>query len=301
MISYTTQQTIFGDLSQNTSAANLARGAYLANIEHRYLLQKYFNNEGSFTVSTVANQQFYKMPPNYSKLKTVTITVGNLQWTPQEILTRIEWDRLNVFPYYSDIPNNYFIYPGGDHGSQIGIWPIPSSNGNTITFNYKFRIPDLSLVDATAGTVSVANGGTTVTGVTTGWIPTTNAQLESRWIQFSPNKGDNLWYQVASVDSATSLTLFTPYQGISVSAGNYTLGQMPILMEDFQDMLVWKPLIFYFSTIVDNKVKRAEFQGLYDEKKKQLDEYGGSTSINVNLGRRPNYQNPNLYGQSFGM
>lgn len=297
MISYTQQQTIYGDLSLNETAANLARGAYLANIEQRYLLQKYFNNEGSFSISTVANQQFYKMPPNYSKLKTVTITIGDLKWTPKEILTRIEWDNLNVFPYYSDIPNNYFIYPGGDHNGQIGIWPIPSSNGNTITFNYKFRIPDLSLVDYSTGTVAVSNGGTTITGSGTSFIPTTNAQLESRWIQIQQNKGDNLWYQIASVDSATSITLYQAYQGIAVSGGSYTIGQMPILAEDFQDMLIWKPLIFYFSSIVDNKVKRAEFQGLYDEKLNQLDEYADSSSVNVNLSRTTTYQNPNLYWQ----
>lgn len=297
MISYTQQQTIFGDLSQNTTAANLARGAYLANIEQRYLLQKYFNNEGSYTMTTVANQQFYKMPPNYSKLKTVTITIGDLQWTPKEILTRQEWDNLNVFPYYSDIPNNFFIYPGGDHNGQIGIWPIPSSDGNTITFNYKFRIPDLSLADYSTGTVAVANNGTTVTGSGTSWTPTPNAPLESRWIQISQTKGDNLWYQVASVDSTTSITLYQPYQGITVSGGSYTLGQMPILNEDFQDMLVWKPLIFYFASIVDNKVKKSEFQGLYDEKVKQLNDYANSGSVDVNLGRRANYKNPNLYWQ----
>lgn len=300
MISFTQQQTIFADLSQNTTSTNLTRGAYLANIEQRYLLQKYFNNEGSFSITTVANQQFYRMPPNYSKLKTVTITIGNLKWTPKEVLTRQEWDNLNVFPYYSDIPNNYFIYPGGDHGAQIGIWPIPSTTGNTLTFNYKYRISDLSLIDYSTGTVSITNGALTVTGAGTTWIPTTNTQLESRWIQIAQPKGDNLWYQVASVDSTTQITLFSAYQGITVAGGNYTVGQMPILMEDFQDMLIWKPLIFYFSSIVDNKVKKAEFQGLYDEKVKMLDKYAGSPSIDVNLGRRLNYQNPNLYNQSFG-
>lgn len=300
MISFTQQQTIYSDISQNSSTANLTRGAYLANIEQRYLLQKYFNNEGSYTGLTVAQQQFYKLPPNYSKLKTVTVTVGELQWTLKEIKTRLEWDNLNVFPYYSDIPAYFFVYPGGDHGGRLGIFPIPSSSSNTITYNYKFRIPDLSIADYTTGTVSVSNGGTTVTGSGTVWTPTTNSTLESRWIQIAQSKGDNLWYQVSSVDSATSITLFQPYQGITVSGGTYNLGQMPILNEDFHDMLVWKPLVFYFSSIVDNKVKVAEFKALYDEKKKQLDEYSGSKTVDVNLGRRPFYQNPNLYGQSFG-
>ncbi len=263
-------------------------------------MQKYFSNEGSFSIQTVAQQQFYNLPPNYSKLKTVTITIGNLKWTPSEVLSRVEWDKLNVFPYYADIPNNYFIYPGGDHGASIGIWPIPSTTGNTITFNYKFRIPDLSIEDyTTPGTVSVTNGGTTVTGSGTSFVPTTNQQLESRWIRFSQPTGDNLWYQIANVSSATSLTLYGAYQGISiVGSSTYTIGQMPIIMEDFQDMLVDDALVNYFSSIVDNPKKADEYLGRYEMKLKMLDEYAGSTSINVNLGRRTLNRNPNLFYQN---
>ncbi len=430
MISFTTQQTIFSDLSNNTTSTNLARAAYLANLEQRYLLQKFFANETSYSVPTVGGNtyyvttapaigatsatlavawasptntisttfsdgevrhvlytngstsitwqipligtafsttasiasgatsatlnspwstatqtsttaftdgetksvtftqgstsitwvggltstvgatvstslmttaisiggaQFYRLPPNYSKLKDITITVGNLQWTLTEIRTREEWDALNVFPYFANIPKNFFIYPGGDHGGQIGIWPIPSSTGNTITFNYKFRVPDLSLADYATGTVSVSNGGTTVTGLGTSWTPTTNPQLESRWIQIAQTKGDNLWYQVASVDSTTSITLYQPYQGIAVSGGNYILGQMPLIAEDFQDMLIWKPLVYYFSSIVDNPKKAQEFQAMYDNKLALLSEYSGSNTVQVNLSPKGVGRNPNLY------
>ena len=298
MISFTEQRTQYGDYTQNTTTTNLDRGSRLANIEHRYLLQKYFNNEGSFSILTVANQQFYSLPPNYSKLKTLTITVGVLKWTPTEILTREEWDKLNVFPYYSDIPNNYFIYPGGDHGGQVGIWPIPSTSGNTITFNYKYRVADLSMADVTS-TASITTLTTAVTAGT-GFVPTVNAQLESRWIKFAQPDGDNLWYQVATVPTSSTATLFQPYQGSSIVTKTSIMGQMPLLMEDFQDMLIWKPVIFYFSTIVPDPVKVKEFQELYNQKLKQLDEYAGSKTINVNLGRRPMSRNPNLYGQTFG-
>lgn len=368
MISFTEQQTQYGDYTQNATAANLARAGKLANIEHRYLLQKYFNNEGSFQTTTVGAQtlattgallagaitatlstawtyhtttttvtfsngdirqvkfiagstamtwtggltaaattvlavgalQFYPAPPNFSKLKTVTINVGALKWTPTEVLTREEWDKLNVFPYYSDIPNNFFLYPGGDHGGQIGIFPIPASTGNIITYNYKFRIPDLSIADYSTGTVTVTKGSTAITGAGTTWTPTTNANQESRWIKIAESKGDNLWYQIENISAAGALTLYQPYQGINVSGGSYIIGQMPLLMEDFQDMLIWKPLIFYFSTIVPDPGKTAEFKELYDQKLKQLDEYAGTKTINVNLGRRPMNRNPNLYGQSFG-
>src|SRR6185312_10498013 len=325
MISFTQAQTLYGQLSLNSTTENLALGAKLMNIEHKYLLQKYFSNETTYSITTVGTQnltttsslaigdisatlstawayhttkvqvtfssgefrfanviggstsltwdaplietattaitvgvQFYPLPPNYSKLKSLTINVGNLQWTPKEVFTTEEWNQLNVFPYYSDIPNNFFMYPGGDHGAQVGIWPIPSTTGNLITYSYKFRVPDLSLEDyTTPGTISVTSKTTAVTGSLTSFIPTTNISNESRWIQFAQPNGDNNWYQITSVNSATSLTLYQPYQGITVSAtgaGTYTIGQMPLLMEDFHDMPIWKALMYYYSSIVDNKI-----------------------------------------------
>lgn len=340
------------------------------NIEHRYLLQKYFSNEASFSVTTVGTQtlattgslsvgatsatlstawlyhtttsnvtfssgdvrvvqftrgstsmtwsvglsatattaisvgglQFYPAPPNYSKMKTITITIGNLKWTPKEVLSRQEWDQLNVFPYYADIPSNFFIYPGGDHGVQVGIWPIPSTTGNTLSYNYKFRVPDLSIADyTTPGTVSLSQGGTVVTGSSTTLIPTTNPQLESRWIQFAQSSGDNLWYQIDQITSTTNINLFSPYQGINVTASSsYTIGQMPILMEDFHDMLLWKALSYYYTSIVDNEGKRKEYQGYYNTKLALLSEYAGSNTIHVNLRRSSNILNPNLFPMTIG-
>ena len=430
MLSFTQLQTIGGDLSGNTSATNLSRLAYLANIEQRYLLEKFFSNEATFTITTVGgtNQtvtaapivgavsatlssawtfpscmtsvtfsdgevrpvtftngstaitwqngligtsftltaapaagatsatlstawthntgasvtnfadgeqktvtytsgstvitwsgglsgtsnavvytsinttaigiggvQSYRLPSDYSKLKSGTLTIGNLKWTPNEILTRQEWNELNVFPYYADIPSKFFIW-----NNKFELWPIPSTTGNLIAFNYKRRIPDLSIADYITGTVSVSNGGTTVTGSGTTWTPTTNSVSESRWVQISQTAGDNLWYQVSSVDSTTSLTLYAPYQGITVTGGSYTLGQMPILMEDFHDMLFLSPLVTYYTSIVDNRGKREYYQRLYDQKLELLKEYAGSKTVNVNLSRAGISRNPNLYSQNFG-
>lgn len=371
MISYTELRNNFGSLTQNTSSTNLSLFDRLANNEHRYLLQKYFSNEATYSITTIGSQtltttgslssgdtsatltsawtggtttvqvtfsngdfrlanvingstsitwdapltdtattsltvgtQFYPLPPNYSKLKSLTITVGNLKWTPKEVFTTEEWNELNVFPYYSDIPNNFFIYPGGDHGAQVGIWPIPSTSGNVITFNYKFRVPDLSIADyTTPGTVSVTTKTTSVTGSGTSFVPTTNIQNESRWIKFAQPNGDNLWYQIVSIDSTTALTLYQPYQGITVSgtsAGTYTIGQMPLLMEDFHDMLLYKPLYIYFSTINKDIQKANQFKELYDERLSLLKDYAGTNTVQVNLRSKINKRNPNTFQSSIG-
>lgn len=370
MLSYDNLRTTYGKLSQNTATGNLALFDTLSNTEHRYLLQKYFSNETSFSITTVGTQsltltaspssgatsgtltsawsywttrvlvtfdsgvfrfakvvknsttitwdapltdaetsadisvgiQYYPLPPNYSKMKSLTITVGTLQWTPKEIMSTQEWNQLNVFPYYSDIPNNFFIYPGGDHAPQVGIWPIPSTTGNLITYYYKFRVPDLSMSDYAAGTASCTAGSANVVGTGTSFIPTTNQQLESRWIKFAQPVGDNLWYQIYSVDSTTAITLYNAYQGITVSgtASTYTIGQMPLLMEDFHDMLLYKPLYTYYSSINPQIEKANQFKALYDERLKLLEEYSGSNTIDVNLGRKAQTLNPNLYPQNIG-
>lgn len=373
MISLTNGSTLYQTLTQNTTTANAALYTQLANIEQRYLLQKYFANEGSYSITTIGAQnltatgtialgatsatltgawnfqtvqaqvtfsdgqyrnvnftngstaitwtgaltagvtsalavggvQFYPFPPNYSKLKDITITVGNLKWTLSEVRTREEWDKINVFPYYADIPQSFFIYPGGDRGGQVGIWPIPSTTGNIITYNYKFRVPDLSLADYNtdtnngtvtgAGTIAVNNGSTAVTGSSTVFIPTTNAQLESRWLRIPQPSGDNLWYQIQSINSTTSITLYQPYQGINVTGATYTVGQMPLIAEDFQDMLVWKSLVHYFKSIVDNPKKLAEYEDTYKQKLEALNEYSGSNTVQVNLSRQRMGRNPNLF------
>lgn len=377
MKSLTTLSNLFNTYTQNGSTINTALGKQLINDTHRYLLQKYFNNETTFsittyggtsttvtgslsaadisatlssawtgntskiqvtfssgdirmvnftigstaitwdvplsetatTVITIGAEQYYPMPPNYSKLKSMTITVGQLQYTPIEVLTTQEWNRLNAMPYYSDIPNNFFIYPGGAQSGQIGIWPIPSTTGNIITFSYKFRVPDLSLADyTTAGSLSVTTKTTAVTGSGTSFTVTPNLQNESRWIQFAPTattstSGDNLWYQIVSVTSATALTLYQPYQGTTITstpASSYTIGQMPIIDEQFHDLLVYRPLMLYFSSIQKDPTKYEQFKALYEDGLKLLAEYSGSNTVNVNLGRRVINRNPNLFGQSFG-
>lgn len=261
------------------------------------------------TTITLGGQQFYPLPPNYSKLKSITITIGALQWTLGETFTTQEWTALNVFPYYADIPKTFFIFPGGDHGGQIGIWPIPSTTGNIITFSYKFRVPDLSLADyTTPGTVSVTTKTNAVTGSGTSFVPTTNLQNESRWIQFAPTatastSGDNLWYQITQIPSATSILLYQPYQGTTVTsspASSYTIGQMPLLAEDFHDMLYLKALTYYWSTIKSDPEKFKQFNGEYERKLALLAEYSGSNTVQVNLRESFNGRNPNLFNQNIG-
>ena len=47
----------WGSLTQNTSQENLTLGKTMIQDSYRYLLQKYYFNETSYTIQTVSNQQ----------------------------------------------------------------------------------------------------------------------------------------------------------------------------------------------------------------------------------------------------
>lgn len=384
MKSFATLTNLYTSLSLNTSSTNQALGIQLMNDQHRYLLEKYFDNERTVTTSTVggmsltttatmalnatsatltaswtyptgsqlvnfsnSNQrtvlftngsaaiswsggltatattaissvgfQAYNIPANISKVKNDTVNVGQLRFVPAPIMSRAEWDLINFLPYTSDIPNYFFIYNG-----QLLLWPIPSTTGNIITFNYKARVPDFSTAflfsdvvgtayvagqtafDYQKGTLSgVTAGSTSITGVSTAWNTTGKYPLNvdvtpfNLYLQIAPPTGDGIWYQISQFTSDTALTLVNPIVNApSSTASVYSIGQLPVLSEDFADMLPYGGLMTYYSSVVENPNKFKLFQTMYTGRLALLEDYAGTKSVNVDLGATPQLTNPNLY------
>lgn len=261
------------------------------------------NSAVTIAISTVG-VQYYNIPANVSKPKDFTVNIGQLKYHPKEIVTIQEWNQVNALPYNSDIPRFFFIYNG-----QVGIFPIPSTTGNLITFNYKTRVVDFSFNDFPATPLSkflatMVAGSTTVTNAGTDWssFPQTNVQSFNLYLRADPaTGGDGLWYPIYSFSGAGStITLGLPV----VSAPNivsgtttYTIGQMPLLMEDFHPMIVYGALKTYFSSIVKDSGKFEQFNALYMERNTLLEDYAGTkTALSVDLGGEPDVgQNPNLF------
>lgn len=367
-------------LSQNINSANQALFIQLMNDQHRYLLERYFDNEQTVTTTTVGSQsltstgsfaigatsgtltaswtyptgtglvnfssgeqrtvtftngstaiswsgaltstattalaflgfQAYNIPANVSKIKNNTVNVGQLKFVPAPVMTRGEWDLLNFLPYNSDIPNMYFIYAG-----QLLLYPIPSTSGDIITFNYKARVPDFStsflFADASGtaysagattfdyqkGTASGTAGSTTITGASTpNWttaFPTGDVTKYNLYFSASPTKGDGIWYPISTIDTATQLTLKLPLVNAVTAGATYAIAQLPVLQEDFHDMLPYGALATYFSTIVEKPNKFKQFDALYRERLTMLEDYAGTKVVNVDLGAQPQFSNPNLY------
>lgn len=366
MKSFTTLKNLFTNLSQNTATANDTLGGQLISDQHRYLLQKYFDNERTVTTTTVGSStqtinvapaigdtsatlasawthptgysptnfssgeqrnilytlnstaiswtealtavattsltslgfQYYLIPANISKITDDTITIGQQKFSPKFLQTRAEWDLINFLPYNSDIPNYCFIY-----GNQLGIFPIPSTTGNVLTFNYKARVPDLSIADVTTpGTITTMTAGSTAIvgssttfSVSLGTPTATDITYLNLYLRADPPKGDGIWYQIRSVTDATNLILVNPVVSTATTGATYTIGQMPLLSEDFHDMLVYGALMTYFSSIKENPNQYKQFEALYNTRLLLLEDYAGTKNVNVNLSEQPMQNNPNLF------
>lgn len=375
---------LYTSLSQNLTSANQALGIQLMGDNHRYLIEKWFDNERSFQTTTVGGDDYtltgslatnattatltavwayptvtqfvnfsngdqrsvlftynsaalswtggltstattaissvgvqaYKIPAIVSKVTNDTISIGQLKYVPAPVMTRQEWDLINTLPYTSDIPNYFFIYNG-----NVEFWPIPSTTGNIIQFNYKARVPDFSTAflfsdasgaaysagastfDYQKGTLSgIAVGSTSITGVSSAWNTTgkyplnTDVSYYNLYLSIAAPNGDGLWYPISQFTSDTALTLATPIVNApSSTATVYSIGQLPILSEDFHDMLIQGALKTYFSTIVKNVKAKENADEAYAERLARLEDYAGTKSVNVDLQATPMPMNPSLF------
>jgi hypothetical protein len=261
----------------------------------RYLITKYFFNERSAVVpgGTVASQQDYDLPFNIKTLISVYVSVGNIRYQLTEAPNRQFWDSLNFVPYTSDIPQFYYIY-----NKKLYVFPTPASSANPITYNFKARIKDLSVADYVAGTAYVTTGTTTITGVGTTWTPT----MAGRWIRITQPTGDGEWYEIASSSSTTSITLVNQYQGPTIlvgAASAYTIGEMSILAEDYQDLPLYRALSIYFTSRVPDPTRASSYLDLWNSGIEQLDAEFGSKSWSVAITPADQeVNNPNLFTRS---
>lgn len=366
-LSYTALQNQFLTLSQNSSANNSTLASFLLNQEHRYLLLRYFDNERSFTMTTVGPQvltittstlaaastsatlsaawtylscqqlvvfsdgeqrtvfftqgstniywqspttaaqttnslscvgvQSYRMPANISKLKTASITIGQLVYIAYPINSVQEWVKTNALPYTAAYPAYFFLY-----NDELQFWPIPSQTGYIITLYAQINTPDLSYADVT-GTIasagmSVGSNIITATGTPFSVYPQnvdltfTNLQLVA-----APPYGDGLNYPVQSFTSTSSATLLKSavYAPNQAGTGTFTIGQYPLLDGNFHDAILYGALRTYFSTINKDTDKSGYFGGLYQERLNRMEFYLSTKQVNVDLGSTPLPRNPNLY------
>lgn len=280
----------------NTESDNMIWALEETNQSLRYLTTKFYFNERSYTTNTVALQQFYNLPPQIKKLINITVFIGSTLWQPKECPSREYWDYLNTQTFNQDYPSFFFVFNG-----QVGLWPVPASNGNLITMNYKTRIVDLSMQDVTqttnTTTVSIASNTNTVTASASTFLN----WMAGQWMRIPHSvtnsmNGDNQWYQIASITSSTVLVLDNLYTGASVSGASFTIGETPILPEDYQDLPLYRMAYLYYTTRFPDQTRAELYQDLYEKGYADLNDEFGSKTTQVTL---PDIDqtiyNPNLF------
>lgn len=264
MMTYSDLLVLYGTLTNDTSTENLVSGKIWMNQNYRQIcaVRPWYWLEGTNTALTIADQQAYDLPYDYDKLIDVYQLVGAYKYVPREIVSQDDWDRLNQQAQYeSNYPVYFHIYAG-----QMNFWPIPSTAGQVITYNYRKNVFDLSLATTTDGTVTT-NGTATVTGSGTSW----NSSMVGEYFTVpktgtAATSGNGFWFKVSAVASAASLTLATAYPTPNVTAANYSIGQVPAIPEPFQDIVAYKAAQMYYLTRNPDPVRTANFGKIYDEK-----------------------------------
>ena len=114
---------------------------------------------------------------------------------------------------------------------------------------------EMSADNYTTGSVTITQNTTAVTGNAT----TFTQPMEDRWIKLS----DGLWYEIKTYSSATELVIGKTFEGNTMTAGAYIIGELPIIPDGFQEILLYKPLEHYF--MKTGEEGRSQFyKGLYD-------------------------------------
>lgn len=257
MFTYTSSRNLLGQLTGDASSTNLSIMDTLHNEAIREIVtQKPWGfRQKTWTRSTETDNN-HQLPADCARVVNITVTIGSTKYTPRRIKSRDEWDRLTQSDYGSDTPEAYFVFD-----RTYSFYPTPStSTTNAVTITGQRSVRDLAVADYTAGGILTAtNGSTAVVGTGTTWT----AAMAGHYLRITDsataNKGDGKWYEIASVGSATTLTLTAPYEGTSIAAGNaaYTIGQTSIIPEDHQMTPIYKALENYFS-YVQPEEKRAQ-------------------------------------------
>lgn len=264
MLTFSDLKALYATLTNDASSENAAQGSVWMNQAYRQIcaVRPWYWLEADATAVTVARQQAYALPYDYDKLISTFQTVGAYKYVPREIVSQIDWEMMNVqTQYYSNYPVYFHIWKGA-----VEFWPIPSTDGQPVSYRYRKLVTDLTVANTTDGTVTT-DGTAAVTGSGTSW----NASMVGQYLQVPPTgnastSGDGYAYRVAAVASATSLTLDKAYAGRNVTGANYVIGQAPALPEAFQDMLAYKAAQNYYLTRNPDNVRVQNFKMMYDEK-----------------------------------
>ena len=237
-----------GKITKDTTTDSVAQYKICALRSWKFL-------ETTRTITTVASQEAYDLPENYRRVIDVYLTSGTTIYSPKPIIKEEDYKKLKSQNLgASDALQYYYIDQG-----QIRFLPAPATVSLSITLRYRRRPVDLSADDYATGTVTLTNADETVTGSGT----TFTAGMAGRWLRATT--GDYKWYEIDTFTTTTALEMVKKYNGTTTAGLTYVIGEMPLIPEDYQMLLEYKPLSMYYAMNQDTSLAN-----YWDAKYKEL-------------------------------
>lgn len=252
--------TNYTDHTSDTTAANLTIGKARINDTNKELLglHDWYFAEKTATFTPTSSDYTYDLPYDYGRMVTVTIEVGDIVYSLEEVPSHDEWQRIQILRdvQTSDIPEYYHIT-----GDSLEIYPVPSTTASTPTgkFYYIKRVADMLSADYVTGTAVATNGSVNIVGTGTTWT----TAMAGRYFKIN---SDTRWYELLTFGSTTTFALKKAFQGLTVTTTAYTIGEMSIIPEDYHSLLWYQPVAQYWMMKKEPQ-QAAYYQALYDKGK----------------------------------
>jgi hypothetical protein len=187
----------------------------------------------------------YPIPAGVRSIINIYTTVGTTVYVPIPIFSPEAWNIILASNLgSSDVPQFSFI-----QGRNILIQPVPSTGSGIITVRGRKNVPDLTIADITMA-ISTATFDSTAITIAAGGL----TSFAGRYIRITntgvnTTTGDGQWYEIASA-TATTITLVSPYKGVSVAGGSSTISQMTPIPEAYDMAPIYRTMAL-FSQIND--------------------------------------------------
>lgn len=179
--------------------------------------------------------QYYQLPKDAQTPKEVRTYNGSV-WVPLiEIVDEASWQRLNMTVLTG--PATHYFVRGDD---EIGLYPAPAAAQLAgLELVFEKRQLKLTQDDFTSGSVAITNGSNILTHSATGFT----AQMVGRAFEVTDGSDAN-WYKIAGFTSSSVVTLDNVYQGQTVTAATFRIGEVMDIPEEYLegpiDYAMWR-------------------------------------------------------------
>lgn len=252
-----------------------------------------YHIEDTATDLTEVGVDSYPLPARTIRLKSLYVTVGGRRYVPERVFDEDYWQALKAgFPDdTSDFLQKIFV-----RRNTVEFYPTPATAGNTFKMFLESSPKDLSQDDYVTGSITtLANESKAVTGSGTTWT----SSMVGRVLKITSHPQE---FEIASVESTTTLTLVQDYDGISISSGSeaYKIKEVMQIPESTHILPVYYANWHYYLGFKQSTSKASEWKQLYKDGLKEAKGLYGKRFSSKYIPPTPSvYQarnvNPNLY------